>query len=252
MPHRRAIFPADPQPVSSIRALLAESDAALRTSLEDYLHDFGIDVRAVEGLRALSAELAASTFDVLLIDAGMTDASVSDVSRSLRTRSQVPLILLLADDAFATRVAALDGGADDCLVKPFDRRELVARIGALIRRSGGRRRTLRAADGDALVRFNGWLLDAGRRLLVAPDGVPVPLSANEFQLMATFVAKAGEVISRRRLLAIVEASGSASTERGIESVVARLRRKLGEDAPLIRTVRGEGFVFRGRVEAFES
>ncbi|MEO6745894.1 MAG: response regulator transcription factor, partial [Caldimonas sp.] len=191
-------------------------------------------------------------FDVLLVDAGLAGASASDTSRSLRARSEVPLILLLDDGAFAARVAALDSGADDCLVKPFDRRELVARIGAVVRRSGGRRGNIRDAQGGAHVRFNGWLLDAGRRLLVAPDGVPVALSAHEVQLMTTFVAKAGEVISRRRLLALVEATGSASTERGIEASVARLRRKLGADATLIRTVRGEGFVFRGRVEAFES
>lgn len=252
VPHRRAIIPAEPQPLASIRALLAEQDAALRTSLEGYLHDFGMDVRAVTDHRALSTELTASTFDVLLIDADLAGASAWDFSRSLRARSEVPLIMLIDDNALAARVGALDGGADDCLVKPFDRRELVARIGAVIRRSGGRRRSIGDALGDAHVRFNGWLLDAGRRLLVAPNGVPVALSAHECQLMTAFVAKVGDVISRRRLLTIAKAGGSASTERGIESSVARLRRKLGADATLIRTVRGEGFVFRGRVEAFES
>ena len=100
--------------------------------------------------------------------------------------------------------------------------------------------------------FNGWLLDLQKRLLVAPAGAVVLLSPTEFRLMATLVAKAGDVISRRPLLAVLDATASGSTERGVESSIARLRRKLGEDAPLIRTVRGQGFVFKGRVEAPES
>ena len=238
--------------MSSIRALLAEGDALLRASLEGYLQGFGIDVRAVKGYREIGAELAASTFDVLLIDADVADAPVADVSRSLRACSEAPLILLLADDAFAMRVDALDGGADDCLVKPVDRRELVARIGALVRRSGGRRLGRQDVQSDAQVRFNGWRLDLEKRLLVAPGGGVVTLSTTEFHLMATLVAKAGDVVSRRRLLAVLAATASASTERGVESSIARLRGKLGQDAPLIRTVRGEGFVFKGRVEASES
>jgi DNA-binding response OmpR family regulator len=132
--------------------LLALADSGVRASLVDYLQGFGIDVCVARGIREIGAELAASTFDVLLIDADIADGPVSDVSRSLRACSEAPLILLLADDAFDRRVDALDNGADDCLVKPVDRRELVARIGALVRRSGARgsdRRTGRAMRRSA-------------------------------------------------------------------------------------------------------
>jgi two-component system OmpR family response regulator len=231
-----------------IRVLLIESAAeAGAGSLAGYLRRAGIDVQALPQAAPWSDTLAASDFDLLLLECALSDAgSAIDACRSVRRRSEIPIILLFDREDWLARVACLDSGADDCLCRPFEPRELVARIAALARRSGGRRWSQAADDAQATIRFDGWLLESAQRRLVSPRGQTVPLSALEFRLLWALVSHPRQVLSRRHV-AIAMDPAATLTASAVDSSVARLRRKLGRDATLIRTVRSEGYVFGGEV-----
>ncbi len=235
-------------------ALLVDDDPELRTLLAGYLRGYGMQVTAVADGAALRATLPTGNFDVLLLDLMLPDANGLDLCRWVRETCGLPVIMLTAQGDPASRIIGLELGADDYLPKPFEPRELVARINAVLRRAGAARPPLAAArqPADALRRFNGWSFDRLRRTLVSPAQVVVALSNAEFRLLSAFVDHPCRVLSRERLLELSRAPGVEVTERSIDLAVSRLRQKLG-DAPregsrdkgqgLIRTVRGEGYLF---------
>jgi two-component system OmpR family response regulator len=145
--------------------------------------------------------------------------------------------------------AGLELGADDYLGKPFEPRELVARIHAVLRRAGKGERGA-GAGAQALVRFEGWTFDRLRRQLVSPAQVVVALSSAEYRLLSAFVDCAGRVLSRDRLIELTRAAGVEVNDRSIDLAVSRLRQKLGDSSReprLIRTLRGEGYLFDAEV-----
>jgi two-component system OmpR family response regulator len=147
-----------------------------------------------------------------------------------------------------SRVLGLELGADDYVAKPFEPRELVARIHAVLRRS--RRGTAGDGDTDGPVHFAGWQFDRLKRQLLSADQVVLPLSAAEFRLLSAFVQHAGRVLSRDRLIELTRAPGVEVNDRSVDLAVSRLRGKLGDpprDPQLIRTVRGEGYLFDAKV-----
>jgi two-component system, OmpR family, response regulator len=227
-----------------VRALLIEGAVDASASMAGYLRRSGIDVRTQSGAARLGDVLASSAFDVLLLESALPDAAAADACREVRRHSAIPVIALFDREDWAARVDCLDCGADDCLCRPFDPRELVARITSLVRRNGGRRYGGAQDEMPAAMAIDGWLLEAARRRLVMPDGRVVLLSAIEFRLLWTLVSRPGRVLSRERLCAAVDPTAALS-ERALDSSLSRLRRKLGPGAALIRTVRGEGFVFDG-------
>jgi two-component system OmpR family response regulator len=232
-------------------ALLVDDDPELRTLVAQYLRGFGMQVTAVADGAALRATLPGGGFDVLLLDLMLPDANGLDLCRWVRETSGLPVIMLTAQGDPASRIIGLELGADDYLPKPFEPRELVARINAVLRRAGGPRPVAaapRAADG--VRRFNGWIFDRLRHTLVSPAQVVVALSNAEFRLLSAFVDHPRRVLSRERLLELSRAPGVEVTDRSIDLVVSRLRQKLGDmprdtarEAGLIRTVRGEGYLF---------
>ncbi|MES1161962.1 MAG: response regulator transcription factor, partial [Rhizobacter sp.] len=235
-----------------IHALLVDDDAELRALVADYLERYGMRVTAL----ATGAELrrtigSGAPHDVLLLDLMLPDANGLDLCRWVRTTSTLPIIMLTAQGDPASRIIGLELGADDYLPKPFEPRELVARISAVLRRSAPGR----AAAGDdpqTRVRFKGWLLDRLQRELRSPQQVVVALSAAEFRLLAAFVDHPRRVLSRDRLIDLSRSADAVVTDRAIDLAVSRLRQKL-KDTPrepaLIRTVRGEGYVLDADVEA---
>ncbi len=228
-----------------VHALLIEDDTDLRNLLADYLRRYGMQVTALADGKSLRRVLPGGGFDVLLLDLMLPDANGLDLCRWLRETSTLPVIMLTAQGDPASRIVGLELGADDYLPKPFEPRELVARINALLRRAG-MPRGAPAADSAALVRFNGWTFDRLQRQLTSPQQVVVALSSAEFRLLSAFVDHPRRVLSRDRLLDLSRAPGVEVTDRAIDLGVSRLRQKLGDtprNSGLIRTVRGEGYVF---------
>ena len=239
--------------------LLVDDDTELRSLVADYLQRYGMRVTAVasgsELRRVLPTGAAGSSdaFDVLLLDLMLPDASGLDLCRWVRRSSSLPIIMLTAQGDPASRIVGLELGADDYLPKPFEPRELVARINAVMRRSGPGRVASAGpgAEPGTLLHFKGWAFDRLGRQLRSPQLVNVALSSAEFRLLSAFVEHPRRVLSRDRLLDLSRAPGVEVTDRAIDLAVSRLRQKLGDsprEPALIRTVRGEGYVFDADVE----
>ncbi len=224
-------------------ALLVDDDTALRTLLTDYLQRFGVRVTAVPDAAGLRRVLPGGGFDVLLLDLMLPDGNGFNLCRWVRESSQLPIIMLTAEGDPASRIAGLELGADDFLPKPFEPRELVARIQAVLHRRGSANP---AAHSTGPVSFNGWTFDGLARQLTSPSGVIVALSGAECRLLAAFVDHPRRLLTRDRLRDLSRPPGSDVNDRAIDLAVSRLRQKLNDSAPqpaLIRTERGAGYVF---------
>lgn len=236
-----------------IHALLVDDDAELRALVADYLQRYGLRVTALASGAELRRTLSSgAAFDLLLLDLMLPDANGLDLCRWVRATSTLPIIMLTAQGDPASRIIGLEVGADDYLPKPFEPRELVARISAVMRRSA-RGTAEPAARGPATkAGFKGWVLDRLSRELRSPEQVVVALSSAEFRLLSAFIDHPRRVLSRDRLLDLSRAADADVTDRAIDLAVSRLRQKL-RDSPrepaLIRTVRGEGYAFDADIEA---
>ena len=227
-----------------MRVLLVEDDAMIGTSVRAGLRQDGFAIDWVTDGHA--AELALTVrrdqeaYDLVLLDLGLPKKGGLDVLRSLRSRgSDVPVLIMTARDAVADRVAGLDAGADDYLVKPFDLDELAARVRALHRRRSGRAEALlRHEHGDDVV-----TLDPARREVRRND-VPVALSAREFAVLEALLERPGAVLSRTQLEEKLYGWDEEPGSNTIEVYVHGLRKKLGAD--LIRNVRGVGYTIASR------
>ena len=222
-----------------MRLLLVEDDAMIGASVraglrqEGFAIDWVIDGSSAEA--ALAASAGSDAYDLVLLDLGLPKKGGIDVLRGLRARGvDVPVLIMTARDAVADRVAGLDAGADDYLVKPFDLDELAARVRALHRRRSGRAEAvLRHRHGVDLV-----TLDPARREVRRNDAL-VPLSAREFAVLEALLERAGGVLSRAQLEEKLYGWDEEPGSNTIEVYVHGLRRKLGAD--LIRNVRGVGY-----------
>jgi two-component system response regulator QseB len=214
-----------------MRVLLVEDDPMIADGVQTALRQDGYRVdRVGDGIAAADA-LRASTFDLVLLDLGLPRRDGLAVLRELRARhDQTPVIILTARDDVRDRVAALDAGADDYIVKPFDLDEVAARMRSVLRRVGGR--------GEPSIEHNGIRLDPVTRE-VSRNGAPVQLSAREFAVLEALMQRPGAVLSRTKLEDRLYGWDDAVESNAIEVYVHALRRKLGADA--IRTLRGVGY-----------
>ena len=230
------------------RCLLVDDDAEIRSGVQSYLQGFGFDVTAVADGAGMRRAVTAGRFDVVVLDVMLPDENGLDLCRWLRGSSDAAVVMLTALGDPISRVLGLELGADDYLSKPFEPRELVARINAVRRRA----RRAEGEDGsDTVLRFADWQFDRVKRQLQSPDGVVVPLSSAEFRLLQAFVQHAGRVLSRDRLIELTRAPGVDVNDRSVDLGVSRLRGKLGDsprEPALIRTVRGEGYLFDARID----
>ena len=233
------------------RLLLIDDDARLSAMVGDYLRNAGFDITVAASLAAGRVCLAGEPFDALVLDLMLPDGDGLDLCRELRAQPRtraLPLLMLTARGEPMDRIVGLELGADDYLGKPFEPRELVARIRAVLRRGRAER-----VDDRTTLHFGGWDFDRLRRQLRAPDGSLVSLSTAEFRLLGAFVAHPGRVLSRERLLDLTRASGADVNDRSIDLAVSRLRGKLADGdvgsggGMLIRTLRGEGYLFDVKV-----
>ena len=236
--------------ISVSRILVVEDDPAMRTLILRVLRENGFEATSARDGREMASILKDATFDLILLDVMLPGKSGLDLCREIRQTSRVPIIMVSAHGDEIDRVLGLEIGADDYVPKPFGAKELLARIRALLRRvnnSGGE--SLGRVAQDVMV-FDNWRLDRRRRELFDPDGVAIELSGAEHDLLVTFLEHPQRVIGRERLLELSRARLADVSDRSIDVLVSRLRRKLGHgETSLIRTVRGVGYLFAADVQS---
>ena len=240
-------------PMATIAHVLAvDDDPSVRQMIADYLTDNEVRVTTLASGRDIAEVMERETIDLVILDVRLPDEDGMQIARKLREESDLPIILLTGRKDEADRVMGLELGADDYLTKPFSPRELLARIRALLRRS---RAHETVADGLLKIRayrFLGWELNVRLRRLTGPQGMNVPLTNSEFNLLAAFLAAPQRVLSRDQLLNLSRLHNDEVYDRSIDVQVGRLRKKLEPDAAqpqLIRTERGAGYVFTASVES---
>jgi two-component system OmpR family response regulator len=229
--------------------LIVDDDVEIRTLLSDYLGRNGYRATAVGDGRAMWRALEAGPIDLIVLDLMLPGEDGLTLTRDLRARSDIPIVMLTARGEDMDRVIGLEMGADDYLPKPFNPRELLARIKVILRRARGLPR--RGLPATGVLRFADWRLDLTARHLVAPDGVVEPLSGAEFRLLRIFLEHPNRTLTRDQLMDFLHGREADPFERAIDVQVSRLRQRLREDAReprIIKTVRGEGYVLAATVE----
>ncbi len=230
------------------KVLIVDDDGQIRQLLAAFLRDNGLDVVLARDGVEMRQALGRAAVDLVVLDLMLPGVGGLDLCRDLRRTSRVPVIMLTAKGDDTDRIVGLEVGADDYLAKPFNPRELLARIHAVLRRS-----TVDPAPGQPVRTgyvFDGWRADLLRRELSSSDGVLVDLSGAEFDLLLAFLESPNRVLSRERLLETAR-GGPDVFDRAIDVLVSRLRRKIEQGQggqELIKTVRGAGYLFMPKVE----
>ena len=229
--------------------LIVDDEADIREPLAEYLIRNELNVVMAGSAAEARTQINQSEVDLIILDIMMPNEDGLSLCRDLRTRSDVPIILLTARTDDIDRIIGLEMGADDYIGKPFAPRELLARIKAVLRRTGPRSNRLQV-QGQRVYSFNTWLVNVDERNLMSVDGVNVPMGDAEFRLLLAFVTRPGQVLSRGQLLDLADAREADPFDRSIDNRIVRLRRKLEEDPAnpsLIKTVRSGGYVFTAQV-----
>lgn len=238
--------PATPPPP---HILVIDDDREIRDLLAKFLERQRFRVTTARDAREARRVWPNGHFQLVVLDLMLPGEGGLDFARWLRSQSDVPLVMLTALGEETDRIIGLELGADDYLSKPFNPRELLARIRAVLRRAGdaGEKREDKQVRG---LHFAGWTLEPTRRRLLNPDGAEVPLTGGEYDLLVALVDRANKVLTRDMLLDLLRGRQAGPFDRAIDVAISRLRRKLEDDgrhAQLIKTVRGGGYVLAAEV-----
>ena len=228
--------------------LLVDDEPTLREPLAEYLTRQGFVVQEAKSAAAARTKLAQATPDLVLLDIMMPGEDGLSLCRHLVESRRLPTILLTAKGEAMDRIIGLEIGADDYVTKPFEPRELVARIRSVLRRA--ERPAAPATDDELLYEFEGWQLDPLKHRLTDPDGALVPLSTAEFRMLRAFCDHPRQVLDRDRLLDMVQGREAHLFDRAVDNQVSRLRRKVEADSrnpQLIQTVWGGGYMLAADV-----
>ncbi len=232
---------------AAVRLLLVDDEATLREPLADYLVRQGFVVEQAASAAQARSLLRIKSPDLALLDIMMPGEDGLALCRHLVESRAIPVIFLTAKSEATDRIVGLEIGADDYVVKPFDPRELVARIRSVLRRSS---RPGTVAELNSVFEFEGWRLDPLKRRLSGPDGAAVPISSAEFRLLLAFVEHPRQVLDRDRLLDMVQGREAHLFDRAVDNQISRLRRKIETDSrnpQLIQTVWGGGYMLAADV-----
>ena len=235
---------------ASAHVLVVDDHREIREPLARYLERHEVRVTTVESAAAARRALRTAAVDLVVLDIMMPGEDGLTLCRHLRETTRIPVILLTAMAEDTDRIVGLEVGADDYVTKPFNPRELLARIKAVIRRSQSLPPE-REPHSAATLRFDRWSLDTDRRELVDEAGVVTPLSTGEFRLLVALLERPGMVLSRDQLLDLTRGRRAAPFDRAVDNQVSRLRRKIERDPgnpELLATVWGGGYRFTGKVE----
>jgi len=229
--------------------LVVDDHPDIREPLTKYLEVHGLRVTPADSAASARRSLKDSAIDLVVLDIMMPGEDGLSLCRHLRESTRLPVILLTAMTEETDRIVGLEMGADDYVSKPFNPRELLARIKAVLRRS-----TALPPEPDDLrsefIKFASWALDVRRRELVGEDGISAPLSTAEFSLLRAFLTHPGRVLNRDQLLDLTQARSASVFDRTIDNQVSRLRKKIEVDPKnpeIIQTVWGGGYMFAGEV-----
>lgn len=233
-----------PEPVT---IAVVDDEAEIRETVAEYLESHGFKIIQAESAAAFRRVLESRSVDLVLLDVNMPGQSGLSLARYLREQADIGIIMLTAAAEPDDRIAGLELGADDYIGKPFNPRELLARVRSVLRRRSARfMRTDGTAPGRDHRLFNDFVLDLEARELRRRDGAVVPLTAMEFDLLRTFALNPLKVMTRDQLLNLAHNRDEEPFERSIDIRVARLRRKIEidpEKPQVIKTVRGAGYIF---------
>lgn len=233
--------------------LIVDDDPEIRRLLADYLARNSYETLSARDGREMWQQLDRHAVDLVVLDLMLPDTDGLTLCRELRVKpnlSGIPVLMLTARGEDTDRIIGIEMGADDYLVKPFNPRELLARIKTILRRTRALPPNLRPESSRCLC-FSGWCLDTGTRLLSAPDGVATPLSGGEYRLLRIFLDHPNRVLNRDQLTEMIHGREADAYDRAIDVQVSRLRQRLRDDSrepELIKTVRGEGYVLASTVE----
>jgi DNA-binding response OmpR family regulator len=232
--------------------LVVDDEERIRSMLARYFEGEGFRVSLAQDGATMRERMVADPADVVFLDVVLPGEDGLVLARELRAASDVGIIMLTGRGDVVDRVVGIEVGADDYIAKPFHLREVLARTKSVLRRLKPAARVEGAEPSDEpTARFDGWRLDFSRRRLSAPDGKDVPLTTGEFNLMTVFVRHAGRVLDRDQIMDLTRGREWDAYDRSIDAQVARLRKKIEQDAKspkLIQSVRGVGYVFTAKVE----
>ncbi|GAB0116968.1 response regulator [Acidisoma sp. 7E03] len=232
--------------------LVVDDDHEIRELLTRFMEKNGFRVTAVRDAREARRAWTRGAFQLVVLDLMLPGEGGLDLARWLRDQEDVAIVMLSAMGEDTDRIIGLELGADDYIAKPFNPRELLARIRAIMRRATDTQGSATNGDRTARpLRFAGWTLEPARRRLLNPDGVEVPLTGGEYDLLFALLERANRVLTRDMLLDLLRGRQAGPFDRAIDVAVSRLRRKLddqGGGAQLIKTVRGGGYVLAATVE----
>jgi two-component system OmpR family response regulator len=234
---------------ASPHILLVEDDHEISRLVSRYLRSNDCHVSVSGDGRNMERLIDDSRVDLVVLDLMLPGEDGLTLCRRLRTRSQVPVIMLTARGEEIDRIVGLEMGADDYMAKPFNPRELLARIRAVLRRAQSA--AMRAAPRARALTFLGWRVDCALRELRDPNGVLIAVTGAEFDLLQALCERAGRILSREQLLDLTQGRVAGSHERSIDVLISRLRRKIERDAhspEIIKTVRSGGYLFTATVE----
>ena len=231
--------------------IIVDDEAPAREMVGDYLKMHGFTVTLCDGGKSLRGAIESSLPDLVVLDLNMPEEDGLSIVRDLKSRSNIPVIMLTATASPIDRVVGLELGADDYVAKPCELRELMARIRSVLRRSAPVKATSPEATGaksakDQLVRFGTKWLDLEAQALRDDEGNEHPLTASEFGLLKVFAANPKRVLSRERLLELANARDAEAFDRAVDLRIMRIRRKIEPDPTkpaVIRTIRGGGYLF---------
>ncbi|ATP44240.1 DNA-binding response regulator [Pseudomonas putida] len=230
--------------------LIVDDDVEVLDLLQKFLRQHGYEVDVASDGQGLWQALERRVPDLVILDVMLPGDSGLVLCQRLQAEYKVAVIMLTAMGELSDRVVGLELGADDYLTKPFAARELLARVRAVLRRAGESPGSPVPASSRAVLEFSGWQLDVLRRELRSPEGVMIPLSNGEFELLLVFAEHPRRVLSRQQLLDLARGEAHEAYDRSIDVQVSRLRRKLesdGDSEPLIRTLRNVGYLFTASV-----
>lgn len=234
------------------RLLVVDDEEDIRELLSDYLSGYGFEVRTVAGGAEMRAALHQQPCDLVLLDLGLPGEDGLTLARELRADPTIGIIIITGRGQPVDRIIGLEVGADDYVAKPFELRELLARVRSVLRRL---KAAAPAAESpttgrDDLLVFEGWQLDLAARSLSRPDGEPVALTTGEFELLSIFARNPNRALSRDELMDFIHRREAGPFDRSIDVQVGRLRRKIERDPArpeMIKSVRGVGYQFTPRV-----
>ncbi len=234
---------------SASNILIVEDDRETRALISKYLRTYAYNVTVAADGREMVHAMANGRVDLMILDIMLPGEDGLTLCRKVRAQSQVPIIMLTARGDEVDRIVGLEIGADDYLPKPFNPRELLARINAVLRRQTAAH--IAGAEAAAALTFLGWRVDLRLRELRDPAGVQIAMTSAEFDLLQAFCERSGRVLSRDSLLDLTQGRSAGSFERSIDVLVSRIRRKIEPDrrnAQIIKTVRSGGYVFTPKVQ----